>query len=650
MCGIAGILDTPASTSVEQLGRFAAAMSGTLRHRGPDDEGVWVDAPSGIALGHRRLAIIDLSVEGHQPMASSDGRWVLNFNGEIYNHGELRSRLASGGHGFRGHSDTEVLVEAIAAWGLDRTLTATNGMFAFAAWDSHDRRLHLVRDRLGEKPLYFGWAGSRFVFGSELKALRAAPDFDPDIDRDVLALYLRLGYVPAPHCIYRRVWKLNAGCRISVDRTTPVGCDVEQSSWWSLLGVIEGSPRRPAVDATTVDEVEALLADAVGLRMQADVPLGAFLSGGIDSSTVVALMLARAPGRVRTFTVGFGDAAYDETADASAVARHLGTDHTEIRLTPADALGAVTRLPDVYDEPFADPSQLPTLLVSEAARRHVTVSLSGDGGDEVFGGYNRYVLGDLAWRRARRIPVSVRRAAARTLLSASPHAWDRVIGAAERALPDRLRVRNPGDKLHKLAAALGAGTPADLLRRLVSQWDQPNAIVKGGTEATTMLDASSSLAMATVAEQMMCLDTMMTLPDQMLAKVDRASMAASLEVRVPLIDHRIVELMWSLPIEARIRDGRGKWLLRQVLSRHLPHELIDRPKMGFDFPIARWLRGPLRAWSDDLLDGTRLAADGYLEAGPIGDRWREHLSGRRNWDYSLWTILMFEAWLERQPR
>lgn len=634
MCGIAGVWDPDADQSSETLGADVRAMTAPLRHRGPDDEGVWADPAAGVAFGHRRLSIIDLSADGHQPMVSASGRYVLTFNGELYNFAALRDELDHRGHRFRGRSDTEVLLASCEEWGLGGALERFNGMFAFALWDARDRALHLVRDRLGEKPLYYGRLGRALVFGSELRAVRAHPQAGGlEVDRDALSAYLRLNYVPAPHSIYRGVHKLPAGSVVTV-RTGDTAALPDPQSYWPLAEVVAKARAgaRPTTDAETTDRLDELLGDAVRLRMHADVPLGTFLSGGIDSSTVAAIMAAQSARPVRTFTVGFDDPRVDESAHAAAVARHLGTDHTEIRLSPSAALDLVPRLPTIYDEPFADPSQLPTVAITEAARRHVTVCLSGDGGDEVFGGYNRYTQGQRAWGVLEHVPVRVRQAAGGAVLAASGSVLRRVVPAA---------------KSQKLAALLRVGSAADVYTALVSSWSEPDAVVIGGREPTQDGRPEGLPAeLDGLAERMMFLDTQSTLPDEMLAKVDRASMAASLEARVPLLDRRVVELAWSLPADMRIRAGRGKWLLRQVLYRYVPPELVERPKIGFDPPIGEWLRGPLRSWASALLDPSRLRREGYLRADPVTRCWDEHVSGARDWDYRLWAVLMFQAWLE----
>jgi len=657
MCGLTGFWQ-PDGLAAQEAVALARRMADTLIHRGPDDAAVWADAAAGIALAHRRLAILDLSPAGHQPMVSACGRYVVAFNGEIYNHLELRSELekvgAGGTAGFawRGHSDTETLLAAIETWGLLSTLEKSVGMFALALWDRQTHTLTLARDRLGEKPLYYGWQGGAFLFGSELKALRAHPAFAGEIDRDALALYMRHNAVPAPHSIYRDIRKLPPGTTLTLDVTAQ-----RQRAWPAPLAY--WSARRAAqaglADAFAGSEVEAVnvleqhLKRAVAGQMLADVPLGAFLSGGIDSSLVVALMQAQSSRPVKTFTIGFHEADYNEAAHAAAVARHLGTEHTELYVTPQQALDVIPRLPTLYDEPFADSSQIPTFLVAQLARQHVTVALSGDGGDELFGGYNRYFWARQLWRRIDGMPRLARALAARGLRALPPAWWNRLFALAGPLVPGRLRYANPGDKLHKLAGLLAAERPEAIYRHLVSHWDDPASMVIGATEPpTAVTDPAAWLDCADFEQRMMLLDAMTYLPDDILVKVDRAAMGVSLETRVPLLDHRVFEFAWRLPLSMKIRDGQGKWPLRQVLYRHVPKTLIERPKMGFGVPLDSWLRGPLRAWGEALLDDSRLKQEGYFDPAPIRRKWAEHLSGRRNWQYHLWDVLMFQAWLERQ--
>ncbi len=672
MCGIAGFIDTPCDKAEAELRATVLGMADALRHRGPDDGGAWVDAAAGVALGHRRLAVIDLSPEGRQPMPSACGRYVIVFNGEIYNFADLRRELAGLGHRFRGHSDTEVMLAAISRWGVEPAVERFNGMFAFALWDRRERRLVLARDRLGEKPLYYGWTGGVFLFGSELKALRAHPAFRGEVDRDALALYLRHNYIPTPYAIYKGVFKLPPGTMLTVDPRN-AGAVPEPKPYWSARAAAERGVAEPYPwsEAEAADELDGRLREAVRLRMVADVPLGAFLSGGIDSSTVVALMQAQSGRPVKTFSIGFREAGYDEAEHARAVARHLGTDHTELYVTPEEAMAVIPRLPALYDEPFSDSSQIPTFLVSELARRHVTVSLSGDGGDELFGGYGRYLLCRDLWRRIGWLPAAGRRAVAAALAAVA--GWMPAVGprgAAPRVpdgarpaprvpdgafvRPDRLLSRygrpgRVGDKLRKLAEVLAADSPEALYRRLVSHWKAPDRVVPGAVEPPTALtDRRRWADVPELVARLMYLDTISYLPDDILVKVDRASMGVSLEARVPLLDHRLVEFAWRLPLAMKIRDGQGKWLLRQVLYRYVPKELVDRPKMGFGVPIGAWLRGPLRDWAESLLDERRLRQEGYFDPRPIREKWMEHLSGKHDWQYYLWDILMFQAWLEEE--
>lgn len=627
-------------------------MARVLSHRGPDDEGVWVDAPAGIALGHRRLSVIDLSPEGHQPMPSSSGRYLISFNGEIYNFQEIRAELEPLGHRFRGHSDTEVALAAIEQWGLKIALKRFVGMFAFGLWDRREHVLYLARDRMGEKPLYYGRCDGAFVFASELKAFRDVPGWTGTIDRDALTLFLRHSYVPGPYSIYADIRKLIPGTVLAVDRNCAAGQFLEPEPYWSV-GMVAQEGRRAAtiMDApTAADELDRLLRKAIVEKMVADVPLGAFLSGGIDSSAVVALMQAQSPRPVRTFTIGFHESTYNEAEAAKAVARHLGTDHTEMYVSPTEAMAVIPRLPQLYDEPFADPSQIPTFLVSELARRHVTVTLSGDGGDELFGGYTRYFLGREIWRKVGWMPLWLRRIGARIAVGVSPRTWKAILHSAP-MLFGGVRVSNPDHKVHRLAAILKVRDPVQIYRLLVSHWEEPAAMVLGATEPPTPLNEPySSTGLGDFTEQMMYLDMITYLPDDILVKVDRASMGVSLEARVPLLDHRLVEYAWKLPLSLKIRDGEGKWLLRQVLYKYVPRELIDRPKMGFGVPIDSWLRGPLRDWAEAYLSPDRLGREGFLRPQPIRDKWAEHLSGKRDWQYYLWDVLMFEAWLEEQKK
>lgn len=639
MCGVTGFLDRRCRRNQEQSEALARGMADTLRHRGPDGAGVWADASNGVALGHRRLSIVDLSPAGAQPMASRDGRYVLSYNGEIYNHVELRRELEGGGHVFTGTSDTEVLVESFATRGIEATLGRLIGMFAIALWDRAEQTLHLVRDRLGIKPLYYGVFDDLVLFGSSLAPLRRHPDWMPEIDRGALCQFLRVGYVPAPRSIYAGVAKLPPGhvC------TIPATGEGRLWSYWDLRTLSQGWRQAPHAldDDALIDELETLLSDAVGRRMVADVPLGAFLSGGIDSSTVAALMQAQSDRPVKTFAIGFHETGFDEAVYARRVAEHLGTDHTELYVEPTQAREVIPSLPRWYDEPFADPSQIPTLLLSELTRREVTVALSGDGGDELFAGYNRYLATLRFWGPISRFPHGLRRGLARTIRQVPTRVWQRAFDV----LPASVRPRQAGDKVHKFAGLLGAAGPAAFYANTVTHWHDPEAVVRDGREPVGRLhDAALQQAFPEPLDWMQYLDTVTYLPDDILTKVDRASMAHSLEARVPILDHRVVEFAWRIPPAKRVRQGTGKWPLRQVLYRHLPPELVDRPKMGFGVPLAEWLRGPLRDWADDLLDEDRLAREGVLDPDGISAVWREHRDGRRDWQYPLWNVLMFQAW------
>jgi asparagine synthase (glutamine-hydrolysing) len=644
MCGIAGLLDRSGRLR-DGVKSTATDMSWALHHRGPDDGGVWTDDARGVALASRRLAVIDLSPLGHQPMVGGDGRLVLTYNGEIYNFMKIRKTLEDLGCRFRGHSDTEVLLEAIAQWGLREALCRSEGMFAMALWDGTSGTLSLARDRLGEKPLYYGWLGDTFVFGSELKALKAHPDWKPNVDRAALRDYFEYGYIPAPRSIYAGIRKLPPGTIISVDARS--GRTGDPEPYWSLEEAAAPTNRVGRSASEAVDALEELLLEAVSSRVVADVPVGAFLSGGIDSSLIVALMQHSSSRSVRTFTIGFDDPSYDESASASAIARHLGTDHCELQLTAEDALGVVPDLAGIYDEPFADWSQIPTLLVSQFARESVTVALSGDGGDELFGGYNRYSLGLATWDHIASLPLALRRVLGQAIGALPTGSLDHPLEVAARALPQRFQLRNPGIKLRKLGEILPAASSDDIFRRLSSLWQDPASILARGS--FEVVPSASSVAPAMLVdplERMMYADTMRYLPDDILVKVDRASMAVSLEARVPLLDYRVVEFAWTLPPEQRLRAGVGKWILREVLRRYVPPTLFERPKMGFGLPIGDWLRGPLHDWAAALIDPRRVVSEGYLAPQVVEQLWKVHQSGHRNQEHLLWSVLSFQAWLD----
>lgn len=639
MCGLAGILDGSFSQPSEVLAAQVGRMADVLRARGPDDGGAWAEGEAGIALGFRRLAIIDLSPAGHQPMVSASGRYAIAFNGEIYNFGELRRELMDGGVTFRSHSDTEVILEGCARWGFMPMLARLNGMFAIALWDRQERTLSLARDRLGIKPLYVARMGGTWLFASQPGAFAAHPAWSPRLDRDALKAFFRFNYVPSPRTIWHDVEKLPPG-GWAVLRADGA---IERGTYWSLRDAAAQAPRTGLDDRSATDELEALLSDAVRMQMVADVPIGAFLSGGIDSSTVVALMQRASSRPVRTFTIGFPVKGYDESAAAKAVARHLGTEHTELIVQPQDALDVAPHLADFYDEPFADASQIPTYLVAKLTRQHVTVALSGDGGDEGFAGYNRY---DALphWQRLSRIPRPLRALAASAAQAVPPQAWDKLFGALGVRLPQ------PGDKLHKAAHVATAGSVEELYRCLVSQWQFPGTVVRGASPLPHPADDPDLPRLVSdPVQRLQYLDFATYLPDDILTKVDRATMAVSLEARVPLLDHRVVEWALRLPRALKQRDGRGKWLLRQVLYRHVPQDLVDRPKAGFAIPIDTWLRGPLRDWAEDLLDERMLRAEGLLDAATVRAAWDAHQSGHRNLQYQLWGVLMFQSWRRRWP-
>jgi asparagine synthase (glutamine-hydrolysing) len=621
-------------------------MVASLAHRGPDDEGVWVDESSGVALGFRRLAIIDLSASGHQPMASASGRFQLVFNGEIYNFCELRRQLEQCGHTFKGHSDTEVVLAAFEQWGVREAISRSIGMFAMAVWDTRRRELSLVRDRLGKKPLFVYRQHGLVTFGSELKALVAGPSFDRAIDARALASYLRYLYVPAPRSIFQHVVKIPAGHILTIRQPTePLP---ESESYWSLRDVARAgfAGRFEGCDDDAIEELDRLLRDAVRRRLQSDVPLGALLSGGIDSSVVVAMMQESSSRPTRTYTIGFDDEAFDEAPHAARVAALLGTDHTELRLTGDDARALVPRLPEIFDEPLADPSQLPTLLVSQLARRDVTVALSGDGGDELFGGYNRYVYGMRVLPRVNRIPRTLRRAVAAGVGCIPSSALDRLVRLS--SLVPGVPAARVGERIGKLAHVMAAPSVGDMYCSLLSAWQSPGRVVEG---CPTVRDANESVLHGSepgaLLDRMMLADQLTYLPDDLLAKLDRASMAVSLEARAPLLDHRIVEFSWRLPHRFKLRDGVGKWILRQVLYRRLPKGVIERPKMGFSIPIDRWLRGPLRGWAAGLLAPRELERGGLLTSAPIISTWRDLQAGRRSAGAALWAVLMFQAWRTR---
>jgi asparagine synthase (glutamine-hydrolysing) len=644
MCGLAGFL-TPGRIGAGAA--VAARMSDALKHRGPDDADIWHDADAGIALAHRRLSILDLSPEGHQPMRSAGGRFVVAFNGEIYNFRRLRAELEPLGHRFRGHSDTEVLLAAVEQWGVREAVARAAGMFAFALWDRERRELTLGRDRLGEKPLYVARHGGSVLFASELKALRRHPAWRGEVDRDALALYLRFGYVPAPFAIYRGVEKLRPGTLLTVRAAAAAGDALAETTveYWSPVAARAAALTDPLPDDDDAceDALDAVLREVVGEQMVADVPLGAFLSGGVDSSTVVGVMQARSTRPVRSFTIGFREAGFDEATHARAVARHLGTDHTELYVTPGEAQSVIPRLSTIYDEPFGDSSEIPTLLVAQLARRHVTVSLSGDGGDELFAGYGRYQDLERAWAKVARIPPALRPAVSR-VTGRIPAAFVHraATGAGVIHLAPRL-----GHRVERLSRMVAAPSVERLYEQLVSHWLSPHTLIEGARDLPTVFSAPPA-AGASRVERAMLADLASYLPDDILVKVDRATMAVSLESRAPFLDHRVVDVAWRIPMRQKLRAGRGKDVLRRVLDRYVPRPLIERPKQGFGVPVGSWVRGPLRDWAETLLAPERLAADGLLRPAPIRRCWQEHLVGDQDWSDLLWSVLMLQAWREAQ--
>ena len=653
MCGIVGFLGGRWDRTEHPKMR-ARRMANAISYRGPDDAGYWTDDERRIAFGHRRLAIQDLTAAGHQPMSSASGRYVIVFNGEIYNHQQLRQLIENAGHtpGWRGSSDTETLVAGFDEWGIQATIERCAGMFAFAVWDRLTCELFLGRDRIGEKPLYYGWQGcdedAAFLFASELKALAEHPSFESGIDRGALSLLMRHGYVPRPYSIFQGISKLEPGTllRISLDQREP-----KVWSYWSGVQAAETGVAQPysgsAEDA--VHELDLLLKDAVRQQMLADVPLGAFLSGGIDSSTIVALMQSQSARPVKTFTIGFHESDHDEAKLAKAVSMHLGTEHTELYVTAGQSRDVIARLPALYDEPFADSSQIPTFLVSQLAKRHVTVSLSGDAGDELFCGYQRYRMAQAMWDRIGAMPAPLRKLAASGITGIAPAHWSNMAALIAPMLPSSLRKTNVGDKLHKGAQLLACNSRAEVYLHLMSQWHDPASVVIGGHQPPTFLTGHAPpLTGLDAVQRMMALDMITYLPDDILTKIDRAAMGVSLETRVPFLDHRVVEFAWRLPLSMKVRDGQTKWALRQVLYRYVPRELVERPKMGFAVPIAAWLRSELREWAESLLDASRLRQEGFFDAAIVRSKWEQHLSGVHNWHRQLWNVLMFQLWLEHQ--
>lgn len=646
MCGITGFLSTNGRYKKPEMFSFCSSMTDSLAHRGPDNRGIWIDEKNSLALGHRRLSIIDISEQGHQPMVSFSGRYVIVLNGEIYNFKMIRKELEDYGYEFRGHSDTEVAISAIEHWGLDSALSKFNGMFAFALWDKKEKILYLCRDRLGEKPLYYGFINNNFVFASELKAFGEFPGFGREIDRKALTLYLRYNCIPAPYSVYKNIKKILPGEMLSFKAEARI---LETHFYWSASETAKAyyntdwkkSPEE------TLEEAEAILKDAVKIRMESDVPLGVFLSGGIDSSLITALMQVQSNVAVKTFTIGFGDKRFNEAEDARSVAEYLGTDHTSFHATSEDALKIIPELPIVYDEPFSDSSQIPTILVSRMAKQCVTVCLSGDGGDEIFGGYNRYIWLDYIWHKMQFFPYGIRRSLVNLLSCCSPDRFETVFEKIKFMLPKQLRMRYPGAKFRKFLDVLSAPNVELAYLNLTSHWKQPEKLVLGQPDKVNMFEDSSSAGFSgNFKRQMMYSDMINYLPNDILTKVDRASMSASLESRAVYLDHRLVEFAWKLPIDMLINRKGSKFILRNILRKYLPITYWERPKTGFTVPIDSWLRGPLRDWADDLLSSDYLKRKGFFDHRIVQRKWQEHRNGLNNWQYELWDILMFNAWLE----
>jgi len=637
MCGIAGFLGKVSST-IERL----TAMSKSIVHRGPDDLGIWFDESVCVGLAHARLSIQDLSPARHQPMHSVSDRYVMVFNGEIYNHLNLRDELNDVMLiNWRGHSDTETLLAGFEAWGIDHTIEKCVGMFAIAVWDKEDEQLILIRDRFGEKPLYYGWQNNTFMFASELKALKVHPEFVGKINRQALSHYFRLNYIPTPLSIYEDIFKLEPGVVATFSKDGELS---SKKSFWNAEDIAVANEFSDLTVDEAVNRLEFLIKQSIQDQKLSDVPLGAFLSGGIDSSTVVGVLQSISDRPVKTFTIGFNQAEFNEATEAEAVAKHLGTDHKELIVSVEDALAVINQLPLIYDEPFADASQIPTFLVSKLAKEEVTVCLSGDGGDELFCGYNRYHYTDKVWTKLKKVPFLIRNAISSTLLFVSPSRWDKF----SKLVGLQKRLPNLGNKIQKGAQALKARDFEDLYARVVSNWSKDECLVKGiGYESAPLLSEAATISQLNDLEKMMLWDKQSYLMDDVLVKTDRATMACSLEGRVPLLDYRIADFASGLPMEFKYREGKGKWILREVLYRYVPRELIERPKKGFSLPIAEWLRGSLKEWANSLLDSERIDAEGFLESTLIQAKWQEHLSGKRDWSSQLWSVLMFQLWLEQ---
>ena len=646
MCGITGFIEKTEKKIAESNLNL---MVQEIKHRGPDSNGIWYDENNGIGLAHARLSILDLTSAGHQPMASYSERYIISFNGEIYNHLLLRENLKKSGINiiWRGHSDTETLLACIDTWGLEKTIKKCSGMFAIVIFDKKENSIYLIRDRMGEKPLYYGVQNGVFLFGSELKALKRHPAFQGEIDRNSLALQLKYNYIPTPYSIYKGIKKLTPGTILKVGVNSKyanieaIGIPVD---FWSLKEVaINGQSNIYTGNAIeAVNDLNKLLLQSVKEQMEADVPLGAFLSGGIDSSLIVSLMQSQSSSPVETFSIGFDEEGYNEAIYAKQIAQYLGTKHTELYVSALDAMSVIPKLSSLYDEPFSDSSQIPTYLVSAMTKSSVTVSLSGDAGDELFGGYNRYLWTRKIWAKVKFMPPSVRRFIAWGMKSVSPIVWNKI-------LRQIVSMPLPGDKIHKLANLLPAQSAEDFYFYLISHWhDVDNIVIGSEYSADPVVNNSAKLDLGSIEQNMMYLDSMSYLPDDILTKVDRAAMGVSLETRIPFLNHHVVEFAYQLPLSMKIQNGESKWILKQVLDKYIPREMMERPKMGFGVPIDTWLRGPLRDWAESLLDESRLKQEGFFHAEPIRKKWNEHLSGSHNWQHHLWDVLMFQAWLDEQ--
>lgn len=641
MCGFIGCL----STTYLDPG-ILRKMTESLAHRGPDESGIWQERESGISLGHQRLSILDLSSAGSQPMVSSNDRFVMVYNGEIYNHQENRNLLQKQGYNilWKGYSDTETLIELITAFGIEKAVTLSKGMFAFAIWDKKLKTLSLARDRFGEKPLYYGWQGKSFLFGSELKALKNHPEFQGSLDTNSLGLFFQYNYIPAPHSIYKGIFKLQPGNIFTLALNEKEG---KLLPYWSTSKVYYHGARNPFLGSTSeaIFEVEQCLMSSVKGQLMSDVPLGAFLSGGIDSSLIVSIMQSISHKPINTFTIGFEENNFNEAPFAKKIASFLATNHNELYVSSNDCMKVIPMLSDIYDEPFADSSQIPTFLVSKLAATSVKVSLSGDGGDELFGGYNRYLFANNFWNKLNYFPVSLRKLLGNFLVSVSPETWNRVLNNFHSFLPIHLKVNNIGDKIHKASNILSSDSIDEVYFKLLIQWSDPNMLLHRISLSSKNLLPGQNSNLNNI-EKMMLKDLLSYLPDDILCKVDRASMAVSLESRIPFLDHHLFELSSKLPISLKINQGSSKWILKEILKKYIPVQLIERPKMGFALPIDQWLRGPLKDWANFLLDKNEMLKDGILNPLPIHQKWEEHLSGKRNWHYHLWSILMFQNWLK----